>query len=96
MKTKRLNSCFICDVEINDKYIILIDSVKKCFYIDRANCSKDTLNSFESWFKNVFMKAIAQTITIVDYDIIENADNEAMMIVNKLIYNKPINESENK
>ena len=89
MKTKRLSSCFICDVEINDKYIILVDSAKKCFYINRAKCTQDTMDNFEAWFKNVFMKAVAQQITIVDYDIVDDEiEGEATMIVNKLMYTK--------
>jgi len=85
MMTKRLSSCFICDVEINDTQIILTDSGKKCFYIDRKACSKETIDSFKTWFENCYMKGIAQMITIVDYVIGENSDGESIMVVNKLI-----------
>ncbi len=84
MATKRLSSCFICDVEVNDSQIILIDCGRRCFYIDKKSAAKETLDSFKTWFESCYMKGIPQMITIIDYKIEENADGEAIMAINKL------------
>ena len=95
-KVKLFNSCFITDVEINDKMIILTDSTKQCFYIYRYNCAPETISSFEMWFKMLYLRGIPQTLTIVDYSIAQNEDGESIRIVNKLIAGTSILEKSSK
>ena len=82
---KRFWSCFVCGVEIDDKFVTLEDTARNQFFIDRANASKETLLEFKDWFNNVYMKGIPKTMTIIDYSIGENADGEAVKLVNKLV-----------
>ena len=81
---KQFVSCFICKVDIGDKYIILSDTSNRFeFIIDRAN--EAAMDSFTQWFKNSYMKCISQTMTIVDYSITYD-DGSPVCFVNKLMF----------
>ena len=86
MASKKFRSCFITGVEVNDDMIVLEDSVHLYWHIDRKACSPELVKSFKSWFDNIYMKGIPQTLTIFEYSIGTNADGESIHIVNK-IYN---------
>ena len=80
---KRFISCFICKVDIGDKYVELTDASNKyTFMIDRSN--KDAMDSFMSWFKNSYIKCIPQSLVIIDYSLVTE-DDEQILFVNKLI-----------
>ena len=82
---KRFKSCFLCCVEMHDRFIMLEDSNKDRFYIDRED--KVALESFVFWFKNVYIKGIPQVLTIIDYSYAKKSEDEVMCIVNKLVAN---------
>ena len=91
---KRFKSCFLCCVEMHDKFIMLEDSNKDRFYIDRED--KVALESFVFWFKNVYIKGIPQVLTIIDYSYVNKSEDEVVCVVNKLIANPAVgNASEN-
>lgn len=91
---KRFKSCFLCCVEMHDKFIMLEDSNKDRFYIDRED--KAALESFVFWFKNVYIKGIPQVLTIIDYSYVNKSEDEVVCMVNKLIANPALgNASEN-
>ena len=79
----RFKSCFICDVAIDDKQIELVDSTHHSFYIDKNDA--ELMAMFKDWFVNVYKACIPQTLTIVQYDVVDN-DGEPETIVKKLFY----------
>ena len=82
---KRFRSCFICGVEIYSHKILLEDSGKNIYIILRDSASIDTLESFNRWFKNVYLKGIPQVLTVLDYRIDEDEDGISCQIVNKIV-----------
>lgn len=84
-KVKRFKACFISDVEVHEKHIVISDCHHNEFVIDCAD--KDAFMSFAEWFKNVYMKGIPQTLSIIDYDIVPKNDNESYCKANKIAAN---------
>ena len=80
---KRLKSCFICDVEIYDDYIIIGDAKSNQYVIRKSD--KDAIESFATWFKHVYIKCIPQVLSVIDYKIEMKNDYEAINVVNKII-----------
>lgn len=64
--TKSYHSCFLVDVKISPGFVILEDTGKNIYYVDRAD--QNAFMSFKEWFKQVFIKGIAQTISIFEYE----------------------------
>lgn len=64
---KAYHSCFLTDVKIAKDMIIVEDSYKNRYYVETDNA--EAVGSFKTWFKQVFMKGIAQTISIFQYEI---------------------------
>ena len=62
---KLLKSCFLCDVNFYKDYIVVIDSRKVEYFIMRSDT--EAISTFKFWFENVYMKGIAQVLTIIDY-----------------------------
>ena len=85
--TIRFKSCFICEVEINDKQIELIDANHMSFFIDKSN--EETMVIFKDWFKNAYKSCIPQTLTIIQYDVVKQ-DDETFFVVKNLIYNEQL------
>lgn len=83
--TKRFRSCYIAEVVFDDDSIWLIDTAHERFHIDKNNVI--VMNSFVPWFKNIYLLAIPQTLTIVDYSIIAINENECIQEVNKVLSN---------
>lgn len=61
------HSCFLTDVKVTKDVIKIEDSYRNPYYIDMHD--KEAVASFKTWFHDVFMKAVAQTITIFSYEI---------------------------
>lgn len=64
---KAYHSCFLTDVKIAKDLITIEDSYKNVYYVETSNV--EASNSFKIWFKQVFMKGIAQTVSIFQYEI---------------------------
>ena len=82
---KRFRSCFICGVEMHTNCIILEDSGRNQFFIDKNN--KSALDSFVLWFKSVYLRGIPQILSIIDYSIVQKNENESICLVNKIVAN---------
>ena len=78
-------SCFICEVMIDDDMIELINSGHQSFFIDKNN--DNVMKIFKEWFKDVYKACIPQTLTIIQYDVV-NKEDERMLVVENLIYSK--------
>lgn len=66
-------SRYIVDVQINDKYIALIDSGRGIQYIDKSDT--EVCKQFKYWLENVFFKGIPNFLTVIKYEIINNEEN---------------------
>lgn len=77
---KAYRSCYIVDVQIADDEIRLQDSSHCSYYIKTS--SKDTMSSFKSWLKNVFLKGVAQTLSVFEYEVAQE-DGEAKIYIVK-------------
>ena len=82
----RFRSCFICEVNISDDEVELIDSTHTSFFISKSN--DELISVFKDWFVSIYKACIPQTLTVIQYDV-ENNDDEPMLVVKNLIYNKP-------
>lgn len=82
---KLLKSCFLCDVNFYKDYIVVIDSRKVEYFIMLSDA--DAISTFKFWFENVYMKGIAQVLTIIDYKVMPTEDGDSFFYVNKLIAN---------
>lgn len=65
MKEAKFHSCYIVDVIVAET-IILKDSSKIVFYVDPTE--KEIIVQFKQWFKELFLKGIPQTLTVVEYE----------------------------
>lgn len=82
-KVKRFRSCFICGVELHDDVVVIEDSGKNQYVIDKQN--KDAIESFVLWFKTVYLKGIPQVLSIIDYSIASKNADESFYLVNKIV-----------
>lgn len=81
----RFRSCFICEVNISDNEVELIDSTHTSFFINKSN--DELMATFKDWFVSIYKACIPQTLTVIQYDTVKN-DDEPMLVVKNLIYNK--------
>lgn len=56
MDTLNFKSCFIVGVKLNDELAILEDSAHCKYFVKAEN--KEAMQSFKSWFNNVYIKGI--------------------------------------
>lgn len=80
-------SCFICEVNISDTEVELIDSTHSSFFIDKSN--DELMAVFKKWFIDVYKACVPQTLTVIQYAIL-NRNDEPIMIVKSLIYNEKL------
>ena len=85
-KEKRFRACYIGDVIIDDEYVHLVDTAQMQYDIDKKN--DIAMKSFVAWFKNIYLKGISQTLTVIDYSICSKNENESMCLVNRIILNE--------
>ena len=89
-RVKRFRSCFICGVEIHDDFVVLEDSGRNQFIIDKKD--KMAIESFVFWFKNVYLRGVPQVLSIIDYSIVQKNEAESYCLVNKIVANPNPNE----
>lgn len=89
---KRFRSCFICGVEVHSEYIVLEDSGRNLFIVDKQD--KQAFESFVPWFKNVYLKGIPQVLTVIEYSIVPKNNDESYCKVNKIVANSLDNKKE--
>lgn len=70
MKNCRLHSCFIVDVNIKNNIAEIIDSTNKKFHVDLTN--GELYNQFKNWLTTIYLAAVAQTLTIFEYEDLGN------------------------
>lgn len=78
-------SCFIVDVNITKNSICLTDSGKQQYFIDTTDPAAVT--EFSTWFKTVFTKGIAQTLTVFRYELRYESECESKIYIKKFILN---------
>ena len=78
----QFRSCFIVDVAIELRQIVLTDSSQNRYYIDIERT--EVVAQFKKWFKNVFTKGIAQTLTVLQYSTYDVSECETKLIVDKI------------
>lgn len=84
--SKKFRSCFIVDVQFKDDFIVLADNARNKYYVDLKN--KELVKQFKVWFKDVFTKGIAQTLTIFEYDLHDISECETLTAVKSFILKK--------
>ena len=89
-RVKRFRSCFICGVEMHDDIVVLEDSGRNQFIIDKKD--KMAIGSFVFWFKNVYLRGVPQVLSIIDYSIVQKNEEESYCLVNKIVANPNPNE----
>lgn len=80
---KAYRSTFIVDVQISDTEIRLQDSGRNFFYIKLSD--KTACDSFKQWLKNVFLKGVAQTVSIFEYTVEKRDEGEVGMYIVKFL-----------
>ena len=84
-RVKRVRSCFICGVEMHDDIVVLEDSGRNQFIIDKKD--KMAIGSFVFWFKNVYLRGVPQVLSSIDYSIVQKNEAESYCLVNKIVAN---------
>lgn len=79
------HSCYICDVKVDDtsKVAILTDSSQKQYHVDLND--NTLLSDFNCWFKTVFCKGIAQTLTVFQYVLKDISECETEVYISKFL-----------
>ena len=80
---KYYKSCFIVDVAIEEGTVILTDSSKNRYFMDIKVTEK--VVNFKDWFRHVFIKGIAQTLTIFEYTSIDISECETEIHIVKFL-----------
>ena len=83
MTSTHFRSCFIIDVEVSKEHIILSDSIHNRYIIDAKN--DEVMNQFKTWFKEVFSKAVSQTLTVFQYEVVDVSECETEMQIVKFL-----------
>lgn len=65
MNTRRFHSCFVVDVQASEKDIVIVDSTRCRWHVKMD--SADAMAEFKVWLKSVFLKGVAQTLTVFEY-----------------------------
>ena len=90
MSIRRFHSCFVVDVQASEDDIVITDSTR-CRWHVKAD-STDAVAGFKSWLKNVFLKGVAQTLTVFEYaEVGEQPDAEYQIVK---FYNCPKQEQQ--
>lgn len=92
---KAYHSCFLTDVQISDDLIRIMDSSKNAYYVNMQE--KESVQSFKLWFKQIFLKALPQSVTVFEYEIRKIDDGETGVFIIKFLNVKDdtmINESQ--
>lgn len=83
MNAAKFRSCFVTDVQVMQGRAVLSDSAGRQYFVDLED---DSLKKqFASWFKQVFCKGVAQTLTIFSYETRDISECETEMHVTKFM-----------
>ena len=86
-KAIHFKSCFICEVNIDDNFVEIVDSGHLSFFIDKND--NDVMAEFKAWFKDVYKACVPQTLTVIQYEPVHDDESNGMKLkVIKLMYNK--------
>lgn len=80
---KAFHSCFLTDVKITKEVVKIEDSYKNPYYVDASD--KEAFESFKQWFKQVFMKGVAQTVSLFSYEIKPIEEGISGMFITKFL-----------
>lgn len=65
-KERCFHSCFVVDVKCSGSTAKLIDSTKTTWNVDLSD--GDLAQQFKKWLESVFLKGVAQTLTVFEYE----------------------------
>ena len=83
---RKFRSCFIVDVNFKGDIIVLSDNARNKFYVNLNNANLVT--QFKTWFKEIFTKGIAQTLTIFEYELVDVSECETLTVVKNFVLDK--------
>ena len=83
---RKFRSCFIVDVNFKNDYVILSDNARNKFYVNLKNAN--LVAQFKTWFKEVFTKGVAQTLTIFEYELVDISECETHTIIKSFVLDK--------
>ena len=83
---RMFRSCFIVDVNFKNDYVILSDNARNKFYVNLKNAN--LVAQFKTWFKDVFTKGVAQTLTIFEYELVDISECETHTIIKNFVLDK--------
>lgn len=66
MTTRRFHSCFAIDANVTGSEAVITDSTRCRWHVDLGNAEAQA--GFKSWLKGVFLKGVAQTLTVFEYE----------------------------
>lgn len=65
-QVKRFHSCFAVDATVSGAEAVITDSTRCRWHADLS--SEDVRAGFKAWLKGVFLKGVAQTLTVFEYE----------------------------
>lgn len=83
---RMFRSCFIVDVNFKNDYVILSDNARNKLYVNLKNAN--LVAQFKTWFKEVFTKGVAQTLTIFEYELVDISECETHTIIKNFVLDK--------
>lgn len=83
MNAAKFRSCFVTDVQVMQRRAVLSDSASRQYLVDLED---DSLKKqFACWFKQVFCRGVAQTLTIFSYETRDVSECETELHVTKFM-----------
>lgn len=65
-KTRSFHSCFAVDASVSGAEAVITDSMRMKW---RADLSDEGVKAgFKTWLRNVFLRGVAQTLTVFEYE----------------------------
>lgn len=83
MNAKKFRSCFVTDVQVMQGKAVLADSAGRQYVVSLEDESLKA--QFASWFKAVFCKGVAQTLTIFSYETADISECETELHITKFM-----------
>ena len=79
MNKRCFHSCFAINVDVVGSEAVISDSTRAKWHVDMSD--EKVKADFKNWLKNVFLKGVAQTLTVFEYEIRgEDPDQEAWIV----------------
>ena len=83
---RMFRSCFIVDVNFKNDYVRSADTARNECYVNLKNAN--LVAQFKTWFKEVFTKGVAQTLTIFEYELVDISKCETHTIIKNFVLDK--------